>query len=180
MFYAQSAIAVISGRTEQKKQKINGLIINNTRHVSVPACIEQPTVKLMNYGAHFECFYVNDEPDSKFLYTQTIKLYCIAFSLYCIFTAYERQRGDTSYSTGRFPNVAVTSQTCRKRSPISSSFSVALLFHFSFTSHNILYITPITRHCHANNLPSTEQKLNQNKISLCLSFSIVFDRLSVV
>ena len=84
MFYAQSAIAVISGRTEQKKQKINGLIINNTRHVSVPACIEQPTVKLMNYGAHFECFYVNDEPDSKFLYTQTIKLYCIV--LYCIFT----------------------------------------------------------------------------------------------
>ena len=28
---------------------------------------------------------------------------------------------------------------------------------FSFTSHNIHYITPITRHCHANNLPSTEQ-----------------------
>ena len=32
-----------------------------------------------------------------------------------------------------------------------------ILFHFSFTSHNIHYITPITRHCHANNLPSTEQ-----------------------
>ena len=31
----------------------------------------------------------------------------------------------------------------------------------------IHYITPITRHCHANNLPSTEQatKLNQNKKS---------------
>ena len=28
---------------------------------------------------------------------------------------------------------------------------------FSFTSHNIYYITLITRHCHANNLPSTEQ-----------------------
>ena len=41
--------------------------------------------------------------------------------------------------------------------PISSPFSVTLLFHFSFTSHNIYYITPITRHCHANNLPSTEQ-----------------------
>ena len=24
-----------------------------------------------------ECFYVNDDPESKFLYTQTIKLYCI-------------------------------------------------------------------------------------------------------
>ena len=24
-----------------------------------------------------ECFYVNDEPESKFLYTETIKLYCI-------------------------------------------------------------------------------------------------------
>ena len=41
--------------------------------------------------------------------------------------------------------------------PISSPFSVTLLFHFSFTSHNIHYITLITRHCHANNLPSTEQ-----------------------
>ena len=24
-------------------------------------------------------FYVNDEPESKFLYTETIKLYCIVF-----------------------------------------------------------------------------------------------------
>ena len=24
-----------------------------------------------------ECFHVNDEPESKFLYTETIKLYCI-------------------------------------------------------------------------------------------------------
>ena len=24
-----------------------------------------------------ECFYVNDEPESKFLYAETIKLYCI-------------------------------------------------------------------------------------------------------
>ena len=29
-----------------------------------------------------ECFYVNDEPESKFLYTETIKLYCIV--LYCM------------------------------------------------------------------------------------------------
>ena len=28
-----------------------------------------------------ECFYVNDEPESKFLYRETIKLYCIV--LYC-------------------------------------------------------------------------------------------------
>ena len=27
-----------------------------------------------------ECFYVNDEPESKFLYTETIKLYCIVLS----------------------------------------------------------------------------------------------------
>ena len=40
---------------------------------------------------------------------------------------------------------------------ISSPFSVTLLFHFSFTSHNIHYITPATRHCHASNLQSTEQ-----------------------
>ena len=25
-----------------------------------------------------DCFYVNDEPESKLLYTETIKLYCIA------------------------------------------------------------------------------------------------------
>ena len=42
------------------------------------------------------------------------------------------------------------------RPSISSPFSVTLLFHFSFTSHNIHYITPITHHCHANNLPSTD------------------------
>ena len=24
-----------------------------------------------------DCFYINDEPESKFLYTETIKLYCI-------------------------------------------------------------------------------------------------------
>ena len=27
-------------------------------------------------------FYVNDEPEGKFVYTQTIKLYCVV--LYCI------------------------------------------------------------------------------------------------
>ena len=56
---------------------------------------------------------------------------------------------------------------------ISSPFSVTLLFHFSFTSHNIHYITPIIHHCHANNLPSTEQaaktKPKQDK-----SFSFIF------
>ena len=31
-----------------------------------------------------ECFYVNNEPESKFLYIETIKLYCIV--LYCIVT----------------------------------------------------------------------------------------------
>ena len=29
-----------------------------------------------------ECFYVNDEPESKFLYTETIKLYCIKTAFY--------------------------------------------------------------------------------------------------
>ena len=28
-----------------------------------------------------ECFYVNGEPESKFLYTETIKLYCIMMFL---------------------------------------------------------------------------------------------------
>ena len=41
--------------------------------------------------------------------------------------------------------------------PISPPFSVTLLFHFSFMSQNIHYITLITCHCHANNLPNTEQ-----------------------
>ena len=58
---------------------------------------------------------------------------------------------------------------------LSSSFSVTLLFYLNFTSHNIHYITPITRHCHANNLPSTEQaaktQLKQDK-----SFSFIFHR----
>ena len=33
-----------------------------------------------------------------------------------------------------------------------------VLRHLSFTSHNIHYITSITRDCHVNILPSTEQK----------------------
>ena len=33
----------------------------------------------------------------------------------------------------------------------------------SFTSHNIHYITPITRHCHANILPSTGQENKSSK-----------------
>ena len=32
---------------------------------------------LMFYVNFIECFYVNDEPESKFLYIETIKLYCI-------------------------------------------------------------------------------------------------------
>ena len=28
-----------------------------------------------------ECFSVNDEPESKFLYTETIKLYCIVLNV---------------------------------------------------------------------------------------------------
>jgi len=32
---------------------------------------------LMFYVNFIECFYVNDERESKFLYTETIKLYCI-------------------------------------------------------------------------------------------------------
>ena len=35
----------------------------------------------------------------------------------------------------------------------------------SFTSHNIHYITPITRHCHANILPSTRQENNIAKLA---------------
>ena len=50
---------------------------------------------------------------------------------------------------------------------------LTLLFHFSFTSHTIHYIKPITCHCHANNLPSTEQaaktQAKQDK-----SFSFIF------
>ena len=50
-----------------------------------------------------------------------------------------------------------------------------ILFHVSFTSHNIYYITPVTRHCHANNLPSTEQAVKtQPKPDKSLSF--IFDR----
>ena len=41
--------------------------------------------------------------------------------------------------------------------PPSSPFSVTLLFHFSFTSHNTHYITSVTCHCHANYLPNTDQ-----------------------
>ena len=52
----------------------------------------------------------------------------------------------------------------------SSPFSVTLTFHFSLTSHKIHYITAITHHCHANNLPTQWQKLKQNKISFSLIF----------
>ena len=34
-------------------------------------------IELLSFIVNFiECFYVNDEPESKFLYTETIKLYC--------------------------------------------------------------------------------------------------------
>ena len=64
------------------------------------------------------------------------------------------------------------------------SHLLTVLCHSSVSFQFFLrHIVPITRHCHANNLPSTEQavKLNQNKIiSLFLSFFVVSDRLSVV
>ena len=56
-----------------------------------------------------------------------------------------------------------------------SPFSVTLLFHFSLTPHNIHYTTPITRHCHANNLPSTEQAV-KTQPKLDQSFSFIFHR----
>ena len=37
-----------------------------------------PSCFIVNF---IECFYVNDEPESKFLYTETVKLHCIV--LYC-------------------------------------------------------------------------------------------------
>ena len=58
----------------------------------------------------------------------------------------------------------------------------ASLFRFSFTSHNIRYITPVTCHCYANNLPSTEQAV-KTKPKQDKSFSLIFivsDHLSVV
>ena len=56
--------------------------------------------------------------------------------------------------------------------------------HVSLTSHNIHYITPITRRCHANILPGTGGGggggINQTEdISfLIISFFIVFNRLT--
>ena len=41
--------------------------------------------------------------------------------------------------------------------PFEFTSHVTRLCHLSFTSHNIHYITPITRHCHANILPSNGQ-----------------------
>ena len=51
---------------------------------------------------------------------------------------------------------------------------------FGFTSCNIYYITPITRHCHANILPSTGQENNivrPKKISYFASH-LLFNRFS--
>ena len=77
--------------------------------------------------------------------------------------------------------------------PPSPYLSLSLFCSICFTSHNIHYITPVTCHCHANNLvlhvtvmptifqaPNKLQKLNQNKISLFLTFFIIFNHLSVV
>ena len=55
----------------------------------------------------------------------------------------------------------------------SSPHLLTLLFHFSFTSHTIHYITPITRHCHANNLPCTEQVV-KSKPKQEKTFSFLF------
>ena len=50
-----------------------------------------------------------------------------------------------------------------------------------FTSHNIHYITPITRHCHANILPSTGQENNiaQPKTDKWFNFSSHFSFFTV-
>ena len=44
-------------------------------------------------------------------------------------------------------------------------------YHLSFTSYNIYYITPITRHCHATILPSTRPQNNiaRPKTDKCFS-----------
>ena len=72
----------------------------------------------------------------------------------------------------------------RHQPPISSPFSVTLPRHLSFTSHKIHYITPVTRHCHANILAITGQENNsaKKKISSFLSHLIFhrFNRLTVV
>ena len=57
-------------------------------------------------------------------------------------------------------------------SPPPPPFSVPLLCHLSFTSHNIHYITPVTRHCYANIFPCTGQEHNipQTKKDKRISF----------
>ena len=62
-----------------------------------------------------EYFYVNDEPESKFLYIETIKLYCIA--LYCILKKREWRRMPDREK--------ITSQACS-----INTFATELLFLF--------------------------------------------------
>ena len=49
--------------------------------------------------------------------------------------------------------------------------------HLSFASYNIYYITPITRHCPANILPSTG---HENKIAQQLRLPSHFSSFSIV
>ena len=53
--------------------------------------------------------------------------------------------------------------------PPLTFLSVTLLCHFSFTSYNIQYITPTTRHCQANIPPSTghENSIAESKADKC-------------
>ena len=64
----------------------------------------------------------------------------------------------TLFDVGRRPR-SINRSFFRSFSP-PSPFSVTFLCLLSFTSHNIHYMTPITRHSHANLLPITEQKTN--------------------
>ena len=48
--------------------------------------------------------------------------------------------------------------------------------HLSFTSHNIHYITPITRHCHANILPTWREKRKINQKRCYFLSLLIFHR----
>ena len=77
------------------------------------------------------------------LYKHTCVFLKSPFSLYIL--TYSEAQHDLSLSPSAAPPPPP---------PISSPFSVTLMCHLSFTSHNIHYIIPITRNCHANIFPS--------------------------
>ena len=52
-------------------------------------------------------------------------------------------------------SVSVCLSVCLSLSPFITFLSATLLYHLSCMSYNIHYIKRITRHCHANILPST-------------------------